>query len=160
MDHGRQLGRDVAPSAGSTLLFTGETGTSPVDDYANGTSFASIDVAAPGFSLSGDSFAITDGLTVDAGVGGTTTIANAISGTGAVTQEGSGTLTLSGTNTYSGGTTINAGVLQIGNGNATGSLAAGGVTDNGSLSFDLATPLSSPIRSAAQGRLPRTAPGR
>src|SRR5205814_9642383 len=62
----------------------------------------------------------------------TITIANLISGTGALTQAGSGALILTNDNTYSGGTTINAGgTLQIGNGTTTGSLGAGNVTDNG-----------------------------
>src|SRR5205814_1756479 len=61
------------------------------------------------------------------------TIANLVSGTGALTQAGTGTTILTGANTYSGTTTINAGILQIGNGGATGSLGTGNVTDNGTL---------------------------
>ena len=100
-------GRVAPPLAGSSLIFAGAGGTA-TNDFTD-ASFNSIDVAAPGFSLSGHSFAVTDGLTVDAGVGGTTTIASAISGAGSVTQDGSGTLTLSGANSYSGGTQIDAG---------------------------------------------------
>jgi fibronectin-binding autotransporter adhesin len=58
-----------------------------------------------------------------------------ISGSGRVRKEGSGTLTLSGSNSYTGGTTITAGVLQIGNGGANGSLA-GAVVNNGELIFN------------------------
>ena len=46
-------------------------------------------------------------------VGGTNSIANAISGLGSLTKEGVGTLTLSGANTYSGDTLITAGTLSI-----------------------------------------------
>ena len=43
------------------------------------------------------------------------TVANPISGTGALTQAGSGTIILSGANTFSGDTTITAGILQLNN---------------------------------------------
>ena len=58
-----------------------------------------------------------------------------ISGTGALTKNGIGTLTLTGENTFSGGTTINAGILQIGKGGATGSIA-GDIVNNAMLVFD------------------------
>jgi len=48
---------------------------------------------------------------------------------------GGGTLTLTGANTYTGGTMISAGILQIGNGGTTGSIA-GNVIDNAVLAFD------------------------
>ena len=65
------------------------------------------------------------------------TVANAISGSGALTQSGSGTLILTGTNTYSGTTTISAGTLQVGNGGTTGTLGdgTGAVINNGTLAF-------------------------
>ena len=58
--------------------------------------------------------------------------------TTSLTKDGTGTEILSGTNTYTGGTTISGGTLQVGNGDATGSLGSGPVTDNASLVFDLA----------------------
>ena len=61
--------------------------------------------------------------------------AGSVSGSGSLTQAGSGTLILTGASTYSGGTTISKGILQLGNGGATGSIA-GDVLDNGTLAFN------------------------
>jgi fibronectin-binding autotransporter adhesin len=60
------------------------------------------------------------------------TVANAISGSGSLTQSGAGTIILTGTNTY-GNTTISAGTLQVGNGGTSGSLGSGSTTNNASL---------------------------
>ncbi len=83
---------------------------------------------------------ITDIGTLVGGVnisGGTTTfnlatnqtLANVISGAGALTKTGTGTLTLSGANTYSGLTTVQAGTLNVANAGALGT-SAGGTTVN------------------------------
>ena len=63
------------------------------------------------------------------------TFSGVISGTGSFEQMGPGTTTLTANNTYSGGTTISAGVLQLGNGGATGSIV-GDVVDNGTFAID------------------------
>jgi autotransporter-associated beta strand protein len=63
------------------------------------------------------------------------TFANAISGTGSVTQAGVGSVTLAGNNTYSGGTTVSSGTLQIGNGGTSGTIT-GNINDNGALIFN------------------------
>ena len=58
----------IAPSPGSTLLFTGPTQTSTYDDFANGTQFQSIEIASSGFSFGGSStgyLVLSGGLTVD-----------------------------------------------------------------------------------------------
>ena len=64
------------------------------------------------------------------------TVANVISGTGALSQLGTGTTTLTGANTYTGTTTISAGTLQIGAGGTTGALGTGAVTNNATLQFN------------------------
>ena len=61
--------------------------------------------------------------------------AGAVSGAGSLEQRGSGTTTLTGTSVYTGGTVISAGILQIGNGGISGSIA-GNVANAGVLAFD------------------------
>ena len=60
--------------------------------------------------------------------GGSSTVNNAISGTGAFIKNGTGTVTLGNTNTYTGPTTINSGYLIV---SGTGSLASSATTVNG-----------------------------
>jgi T5SS/PEP-CTERM-associated repeat protein/autotransporter-associated beta strand protein len=70
-----------------------------------------------------------------------------ISGSGGLQQNGRGTTTLTADNAYTGGTTISAGILQLGNGGASGSIV-GNVLDNATLavkrsdSFTLAGQIS------------------
>jgi len=61
---------------------------------------------------------------------GTITNDGAISGTGSVIKDGPGTLILPANNSYQGGTIISNGVLQVGNGGATGKLYGTGPIDN------------------------------
>ncbi len=65
----------------------------------------------------------------------TFTFSNVISGTGGFQQLGTGTTILNAANTYTGATTISNGILQLGNGSTTGSIA-GDVVDNGILAVD------------------------
>lgn len=58
-----------------------------------------------------------------------------ISGAGSVVKDGVGKLTLTGENTYSGGTTIKNGILQVGDGDRTGSIT-GNVANDGTLAFN------------------------
>lgn len=75
--------------------------------------------------------------------------AGVISGNIALTKTGNATTILSGNNIYTGGTTIEAGTLQLGNGDLTGSVA-GEIVNHGTLAFQrlddivLENPLSGP----------------
>ncbi|MCP1489941.1 autotransporter-associated beta strand protein [Pseudomonas fluorescens] len=75
---------------------------------------------------------------VDVASGQDLTLSGVISGIGNLTQANAGTLVLTGANTYTGSTSI-AGVLQVGNGGATGQLGAGNAVNNGTLIFNLST---------------------
>jgi autotransporter-associated beta strand protein len=66
--------------------------------------------------------------------------------------------TLSGDNTYTGGTTISAGILQIGSGGATGSLA-GDITNNAALHFNRAGDLTYPGTISGTGTLTKLGTG-
>ncbi len=61
---------------------------------------------------------------------------NAGTGTLALVKTGSGTITLSGNNTYTGTTVISGGILQIGNGGSSGSLATSALTNNATLIYN------------------------
>ena len=59
-----------------------------------------------------------------------------ITGISSLWKKNSGTVTLINDNTYTGATTINAGTLQIGNGNTSGSLGTTAITNNATLAFN------------------------
>jgi autotransporter-associated beta strand protein len=113
----------AAPVAGDTLQFSGNARTATHNDYAAGTSFASIEFAGNNFSISGNAVTLSGSIIVDAGVSGSIisenialggsvianvanaeslTISGVLSGGNSFTKLGEGTLTLTGANTYTG----------------------------------------------------------
>lgn len=95
-----------------------------------------VQVGGGGTTGSFGSGAVTNNGSINFFRSGAVTVANAISGTGALSTSGPGTTILTGANTYSGATSVNAGVLQVGNGGTTGALGTGAVTNNGTLAFN------------------------
>jgi autotransporter-associated beta strand protein len=149
-----------AVDLGTAALTTGNDNTSTLFSGVISGSGALNKVGAGSFLLTGDN-TYSGGTTIAAGAlqlgdGGTSgsvvgdvtnngalvfdssdtvIFAGAVSGSGAVSQIGSGTTILTADNTYTGGTTIASGILQLGDGGATGGIV-GNVTDNGALVFD------------------------
>jgi autotransporter-associated beta strand protein len=134
---------DVAPSAGDALVFAGATRTSPVNDFANGTSFASITFSngASSFSCSGNDITLSGGASAitASNASNTMTIANNITfSTSAptVTSTSGGSLTISGTVANGGllltiagdGTITISGVLS-----GTGALTINTILDNATI---------------------------
>ena len=61
----------VAPSGGDQLIFQGTSLTSTQNDLTAGTSFQSLEFQSASFSIAGNSFTVTGGITTDSGVSGT-----------------------------------------------------------------------------------------
>ncbi len=128
----------VAPQAGDALVFpAGATSLSSVNNLTPGTSFASIDIQAPGYDISGASVELTGNLTaslttglaidslatkLDSGVvnvapGGQLFALGVFSGTAGLELTGGGTMAMIGSaaNTYIGTTTVDNGTLNLEN---------------------------------------------
>ena len=78
---------------------------------------------------------------------------------GALTKNGASTLILTADNSYAGGTTINAGILQVGNGGASGSVGTGPVLDDAALVFDRSGTVAVPGAITGTGSLTQEGPG-
>ena len=84
------------------------------------------------------------------------------SGTGAIIKTGGGTLALAGNNSYVGSTRINAGTLQVGNGDASGNLSAAdtiAITNNGTLAFKRSDSVTFPGAISGTGSLSQLGSG-
>ncbi len=117
----------MAPQIDDALNFpAGATSLNSVDDFPAGTSFASIALGAPGYTLSGNAVDLTGGIsatyssgsstsmiptelgggTVSIATGGQLNLDGVISGSAGLAASGGGTLDLEVANTYTGLTTI------------------------------------------------------
>jgi autotransporter-associated beta strand protein len=117
----------VQDGVGGTTILTG-TNSYGTTTITNGT--LQVGSGTTGTLGSG---AVTNNATLSFGRTNSSTVANAISGSGSLVQDGvGGTTILTGTNSY-GTTTITNGTLQVGSGGTTGSLGSGAVSNNGIL---------------------------
>jgi RHS repeat-associated protein len=121
----------LAKTGAGTLTLAG------ANTYSGGTTISSgtLRVGSGGSSGTLGSGAVVNNAALEFYRSGTTTVANAISGSGTLTQT-LGTLVLSGSNTYTGTTTIapwswDSATIQVGNGGTTGTLGSGTVTSSG-----------------------------
>lgn len=119
-------------SNAGTIVLTGTTsGIVSLDQTGAGSSF---DLG--GFDTSLGALSGTGRVTLGAArlsvgsLGANTSFAGIIAGSGGLTKVGTGALILTGANSYSGGTTISGGILQLGDGSTSGSIA-GPVVNNG-----------------------------
>jgi len=115
----------VVKTGSGTLTFTGNhtyTGTTTISggtlQIGNGGTTGSI---ASNSIVNNSGFVINRGDAV--------TYGGVISGTGLFAKNGSGTLTLTGSNTYSGATEVRGGILQLGDGGTTGSIASTSISN-------------------------------
>jgi subtilase-type serine protease len=109
---------NTPPIAGGTAFF-GNGGLAAVNVGSpiapDGWTFAA---NAQSYNVDGAAVTFTGAGILNLATSGTITIANNISGVGAIQQNGAGTLILSGTNTYTGDTHVRAGTLKIDSSNA------------------------------------------
>lgn len=131
-------------TAASFAIFAAAPGAVTVDASEGPIRVSGMQFASGGYRLTGDAVALEAGEAIvrvgdgtSAGEAFTAVIAAELAGAGQLHKTDAGTLVLTGANSYSGGTAISGGVLQLGDGGASGSIA-GDVVVDGVLRFNRA----------------------
>lgn len=126
-------------SGGLQALGTGTVAMTATNSYTGTTTIASgstLSMGNGGGTGTLGSGAVTDNGTLLLNTTAARTLANAISGSGALVKQAGGYITLTGNNSYTGTTTISVGGLQLGAGGITGTLGSGAVVNNDTLDFN------------------------
>ncbi|HEY4417472.1 MAG TPA: autotransporter-associated beta strand repeat-containing protein [Verrucomicrobiae bacterium] len=123
------------PLGGGVATVYSESDPVTFDDNATGSS--PITVTLTGDHAPGD---ITENAAKEYIITGP----NAIIAGGTLTKNNSGTLVWAVNSSHAGGTVINGGILQVGNGGATGSLGSGPIANGSGLAFNLTSTLTVP----------------
>jgi autotransporter-associated beta strand protein len=149
-------GTDFSGSGIGTFQLTGNTrSTGSTTQKTTISGLASTVLLAPGMVVSGPGIPAGDEISaitsatsfrlITAATATATGVLLTFTETGGLANSGSGTTILTAANTYSGPTSVYNGVLQVGNGGATGSLGTGPVTiGSGNLVFDLSSTVTVP----------------
>jgi fibronectin-binding autotransporter adhesin len=169
----------ISGSGSLTKLGGGELTLTGLNSYVGGTTIGGGTIS---ISLDDHLGAATGGLTLNSGALRTTTFSvtsdravtlagagtfltdsalelrGAVSGAGPLIKDGAEALLLTADNGYTGGTTINAGMLQLGNGGATGSVV-GNVVNNGRLAFNRSNTLALGGLISGSGSVSQAGPG-
>ncbi len=128
---------DMGGASSLTKAGTGKWVLTGNHTHSGGTSVTggTLQIGAGGTSgsLGTSGIALSSGTSLIVNRSDAISFTQAISGSGSFTQAGIGTTTLSNNNTFTGTTTISSGVLQLGTGSTTGSVASTSIVNNGTL---------------------------
>jgi autotransporter-associated beta strand protein len=123
-------GGTLTKTTGGTLILEGTNSYTGATVISAGT--LQVGSGSTTGTLGTNTGAIDNSGTLAINRSNTFALANAVTGSGALSQIGSGTTTLTGTNTYTGATTVSAGTLQVGVAGVGSTSATSAVTVNGS----------------------------